>query len=111
MLETFKQLKQNDRIRVSMTDALIGKRKKTLSVGRRTHSKKYNVESSVHAIGEEELERLSDAIFSKKGSVSKVSQERATFSELNLNLSPTYKMLQQRVFEKTIFKISYRNSS
>ena len=44
MLETFKQLKQNDRIRVSMTDALIGKRLKTLSVGRRTHSKKYNVE-------------------------------------------------------------------
>ena len=27
-----------------MTDALIGKRLKTLSVGRRTHSKKYNVE-------------------------------------------------------------------
>ena len=44
MLETFKQLKQNDKIRVSMTDALIGKRQKTLSVGRRTHSKKYNVE-------------------------------------------------------------------
>ena len=44
MLETFKQLKQNDKIRVSMTDALIGKRLKTLSVGRRTHSKKYNVE-------------------------------------------------------------------
>jgi len=41
MLETFKQLKQNDKIRVSMTDALIGKRLKTLSVGRRTHSKKY----------------------------------------------------------------------
>ena len=44
MLETFKQLKQNDKIRVSMSDALIGKRQKTLSVGRRTHSKKYNVE-------------------------------------------------------------------
>ena len=44
MLETFKQLKQNDKIRVSMTDALIGKRQKTLSVGRRSHSKKYNVE-------------------------------------------------------------------
>ena len=44
MLETFKQLKQNDKIRVSMTDALAGKRQKTLLVGRRTHSKKYNVE-------------------------------------------------------------------
>ena len=44
MLETFKTLKNNDLIRVSMTDALFGKREKLLSVGRRTHSKKYNVE-------------------------------------------------------------------
>ena len=44
MLETFKQLKQNDKIRVSMTDSLYGTRQKTLSIGRRTHSKKYNVE-------------------------------------------------------------------
>ena len=44
MLETFKSLKTNDLIRVSMTDALFGKREKTLSIGRRTHSKKYNVE-------------------------------------------------------------------
>ena len=44
MIETFKALKNNDLIRVSMTDALIGKREKLLSVGRRTHSKKYNVE-------------------------------------------------------------------
>ena len=44
MLETFKSLKTNDLIRVSMTDALIGKREKILSIGRRTHSKKYNVE-------------------------------------------------------------------
>ena len=40
MIETFKTLKNNDLIRVSMTDALIGKREKLLSVGRRTHSKK-----------------------------------------------------------------------
>jgi hypothetical protein len=44
MIETFKSLKINDLIRVSMTDALFGKREKTLSIGRRTHSKKYNVE-------------------------------------------------------------------
>ena len=44
MIETFKSLKTNDLIRVSMTDALFGKREKTLSIGRRTHSKKYNVE-------------------------------------------------------------------
>ena len=44
MIETFKSLKNNDLIRVSMTDALIGKREKLLSVGRRSHSKKYNVE-------------------------------------------------------------------
>ena len=44
MLETFKSLKTNDLIRVSMTDALFGKREKTLSIGRRSHSKKYNVE-------------------------------------------------------------------
>ena len=44
MLETFKSLKTNDLIRVSMTDALFGKREKILSIGRRTHSKKYNVE-------------------------------------------------------------------
>ena len=44
MLETFKTLKTNDLIRVSMTDALFGKREKTLSIGRRSHSKKYNVE-------------------------------------------------------------------
>ena len=44
MIETFKSLKINDLIRVSMTDALFGKREKLLSVGRRTHSKKYNVE-------------------------------------------------------------------
>ena len=44
MIETFKTLKNNDLIRVSMTDALFGKRKKTLSIGRRSHSKKYNVE-------------------------------------------------------------------
>ena len=39
MLETFKTLKNNDLIRVSLTDALIGKRQKLLSVGRRSHSK------------------------------------------------------------------------
>ena len=44
MIETFKSLKTNDLIRVSMTDALFGKREKTLSIGRRSHSKKYNVE-------------------------------------------------------------------
>ena len=44
MIETFKSLKTNDLIRVSMTDALFGKREKILSIGRRTHSKKYNVE-------------------------------------------------------------------
>ena len=44
MLETFKSLKTNDLISVSMTDALFGKREKILSIGRRTHSKKYNVE-------------------------------------------------------------------
>tara|TARA_A100001035_G_scaffold275127_1_gene268062 strand:+ start:1113 stop:1400 length:288 start_codon:yes stop_codon:yes gene_type:complete len=44
MIETFKSLKNNDLIRVSMTDALFGKREKTLSIGRRSHSKKYNVE-------------------------------------------------------------------
>ena len=44
MIETFKTLKNNDLIRVSLTDALIGKREKLLSVGRRSHSKKYNVE-------------------------------------------------------------------
>ena len=44
MIETFKALKKDDLIRVSMTDALFGKREKTLSIGRRSHSKKYNVE-------------------------------------------------------------------
>ena len=44
MIETFKSLKKDDLIRVSMTDALFGKREKTLSIGRRSHSKKYNVE-------------------------------------------------------------------
>ena len=44
MIETFKSLKNNDLIKVSMTDSLFGKREKILSIGRRTHSKKYNVE-------------------------------------------------------------------
>ena len=44
MIETFKSLKTNDLIRVSLTDALFGKREKILSIGRESHSKKYNVE-------------------------------------------------------------------
>ena len=44
MIETFKKLKNKDLIRVYLTDGFIGKHIKILSVGRRTHSKKYNVE-------------------------------------------------------------------
>lgn len=44
MYETFKSLKNNDRIKVSLIDSMFGKRDKNLIVGRRTHSKKYNVE-------------------------------------------------------------------
>ena len=44
MLETFKKLKNKDLIRVHITDGFIGKHIKILSVGRRSHSKKYNVE-------------------------------------------------------------------
>ena len=44
MIETFKKLKNKDLIRVYLTDGFIGKHIKMLSVGRRTHSKKYNVE-------------------------------------------------------------------
>jgi len=44
MYETFCSLSSNDRIKVSLIDSMFGKREKTLIVGRRTHSKKYNVE-------------------------------------------------------------------
>jgi len=44
MYETFCSLRNNDRIKVSLIDSMFGKREKTLIVGRRTHSKKYNVE-------------------------------------------------------------------
>jgi len=44
MYETFCSLRSNDRIKVSLIDSMFGKRDKTLIVGRRTHSKKYNVE-------------------------------------------------------------------
>ncbi len=44
MYETFCSLRSNDRIKVSLIDSMFGTRDKTLIVGRRTHSKKYNVE-------------------------------------------------------------------
>ena len=62
-------------------------------------TKKYNVESSVHAIGEEELERLSDAIFSKKGSVKNFKREEIRIDETKLRLSPIYRILKDRSYE------------
>jgi len=44
MYETFCSLRSNDRIKVSLIDSMFGKRDKNLIVGKRTHSKKYNVE-------------------------------------------------------------------
>ena len=44
MYETFCSLKNNDRIKVSLIDSMFGARDKNLIVGRRTYSKKYNVE-------------------------------------------------------------------
>ena len=44
MYETFCSLRNNDRIKVSLIDSMFGSRDKNLIVGRRTHSKKYNVE-------------------------------------------------------------------
>lgn len=44
MYETFCSLKNNDRIKVSLIDSMFGTRDKNLIVGRRTYSKKYNVE-------------------------------------------------------------------
>ena len=74
MLETFKSLKTNDLIKVSMSDALFGKREKTLSIGRRSHSKKYNVE------------KLTMYQLNKNGSVCKHSCKYYFYYRPNSNL-------------------------
>ena len=74
MIETFKSLKNNDLIKVSMTDSLFGKREKILSIGRRTHSKKYNVE------------KLTMYQLNKNGSVCKHSCKYYFYYRPNSNL-------------------------
>ena len=62
-------------------------------------TEKFNLENSVHAMDQTELERLSGAIFSKKGSVSNFKKEKIYIDETKLNLSPIYRILKERDYE------------
>ena len=62
-------------------------------------TEKYEQESSVHALSGVELEQLSGVLFSKKGSVSKVQEEKLLIDETKLLVSPIYRIIKERSYE------------